>query len=94
MNALVIASEHSPVAVEIFNDCTGIETGLLRVLYNTFPNASKMEFAPPHQCDVYHSVGSPQKVKDTVGFTAQFSLEDGRKETVNWANKKSPLSSL
>lgn len=85
VRANLIASEHPNAAGKVFNVCTGVETrllDLLDVLYTLFPNASKTEFAPSRAGDIYRSVGSPQKAKDTIGFTAQTSLADGLKETV------------
>jgi UDP-glucose 4-epimerase len=87
VRANLIASEHANVAGKVFNICTGIETrllDLLEVLYDLFPTSPKTEFAAQRAGDIYHSVGSPQKALDVMGFKAQISLEDGLKEVVEW----------
>lgn len=87
VRANIVASEHPNAAGKVFNVCTGVETrllDLLEVLYDLFPNAPQTEFAAPRAGDIYRSVGSPQKALDVMGFSAQVSLEDGLKETVEW----------
>ena len=87
VRANLIASKHPDAAGKVFNVCTGIETrllDLLEVLFDLFPNAPGAEFAPPRAGDIYRSVGSPQKAKDIMGFSAQIPLEDGLKEVVEW----------
>lgn len=97
VRANLIASEHPNAAGKIFNICTGVEKrllDLLNVLYEIFPNAPKTEFASPRAGDIYRSVGSPQKAKDIMGFTVNTSLTEGLKETVEFMQKKSPVSNL
>lgn len=87
VRANLIASEHPHAAGKVFNVCTGIETrllDLLEVFFDLFPNAPQTEFTAPRAGDIYRSVGSPQKARDVMGFTAQVSLEDGLKEVVEW----------
>jgi nucleoside-diphosphate-sugar epimerase len=87
VRANLIAAEHPDAPGKVFNICTGIETrllDLLDVMYELLPDAPKPEFAAPRAGDIYHSVGSPQKAADVMGFRAQVSLVDGLKETVDW----------
>ena len=87
VRANLIASEHPKAAGKVFNICTGVETRLLHlleVLYESFPDAPKPEFAPPRAGDIYRSAGSPQKAFENLEFRAQVSLADGLKETVDW----------
>lgn len=87
VRANLIASEHPRAAGQVFNVCTGLETRLLdlvEVLYALFPNAPAPEFAAPRAGDIYRSVGSPRKARETLGFDAHVSLEDGLKEVVEW----------
>jgi len=96
VRANLAASEHPNAAGKVFNVCTGVETkllDLLDVLYEIFPDAPKTEFAAPRAGDIYRSVGSPQKALDVIGFKAQVSLADGLKETVDWMQAGSPISS-
>ncbi|MCC6569916.1 MAG: NAD-dependent epimerase/dehydratase family protein [Anaerolineales bacterium] len=92
VRANLIASEHPNAAGKIFNICTGIETrllDLLNVLYEIFPNAPKTEFASPRAGDIYRSVGSPQKAKDIIAFTATTSLTEGLKEAIESMRQQS-----
>ena len=87
VRANLIAAEHPNAAGKVFNVCTGIETRLLDlidVLYKLFPNAPSPVFEKARAGDIYRSVGSPQKAADVMGFTAQVTLEEGLKETVEW----------
>ncbi len=88
VRANLIASEHPAAAGQVFNICTGRETrilDLLDVLYKLFPNSSKPEHAQPRAGDIYKSLGSPVKAEKIIGFTAEKSLADGLKETVEWS---------
>ena len=97
VRANLIAAEHSHVAGQVFNICTGIETrmlDLLEVLYDLFPQAPEAEFSAPRLGDIYRSIGSPQKALAVMDFKAQVSLDDGLKETVEWMRIQSPISNL
>lgn len=90
VRANLIAAEHPNAAGKIFNICTGIETrllDLLDVMYELLPNSPAHVHAAPRAGDIYHSVGSPQKAADEIGFRAQVSLVDGLKEVVDWMRK-------
>ncbi|HMS00091.1 MAG TPA: NAD-dependent epimerase/dehydratase family protein [Anaerolineales bacterium] len=92
VRANLIASGHPNAAGKVFNICTGVETrllDLLEVLYEFFPNAPPTEFASPRTGDIYRSVGSPQKAKDIIGFTATASLAEGLKETIESMRQQS-----
>jgi UDP-glucose 4-epimerase len=85
--ANLIASEHPNAAGKIFNICTGVETrllDLLDVMYELLPDSPIHEHAAPRPGYIYHSVGSPQKAADEIGFRAEVSLLDGLRETVDW----------
>jgi nucleoside-diphosphate-sugar epimerase len=85
VRANLIAAEHWDAAGQIFNICTGIETGildLLDVLYELLPNSPSHEFAEPRAGDIYRSAGSPQKAADMLDFRAQISLVDGLEEVI------------
>lgn len=87
VRANLIASDHPAAAGQIFNICTGQETrilDLLDVLYKLIPNSPKPVFAEPRAGDIYKSLGGPAKARRTIGFSAETSLADGLKETVNW----------
>lgn len=87
VRANLIASEHAKAPGKIFNICTGVETrllDLLDVMYELVANAPQPEFAASRAGDIYHSVGSPQKAADVMGFRAEVSLVDGLKETIDW----------
>lgn len=97
VRANLIASEYPNAGGKIFNICTGIETrllDLLEALNELFPNAPEPEFTSPRAGDIYRSLGSPKKAKDILGFTAQTSLAEGLKETVNWMRANSLVSNL
>jgi nucleoside-diphosphate-sugar epimerase len=87
VRANLIASEHPAAAGQIFNICTGQETrilDLLDVLFELIPNSPKPVFAEPRAGDIYKSLGGPSKASRIIGFSAETSLADGLKETVNW----------
>lgn len=87
VRANLIASEHPAAAGQIFNICTGQETrilDLLDVLYELIPKSPKPVFAEPRAGDIYKSLGGPSKASRIIGFSAETSLADGLKETVNW----------
>ncbi|HSL46470.1 MAG TPA: SDR family NAD(P)-dependent oxidoreductase [Anaerolineales bacterium] len=87
VRANLIAAEHPDAAGKIFNICTGVETrllDLLDVMYELLPDSPTHEFAAPRAGDIYHSVGSPQKAADVMGFRAQVSLVNGLQEVIDW----------
>lgn len=91
IQANLLAAEHPAAPGQIFNVCTGVETrllDLLDILYELFPNAPRHIHAEPRAGDIYRSIGSPQKIMDTLGFKPRVTLAEGLKEAVeemrNW----------
>ncbi len=85
VQANLLASQHPAAPGQIFNVCTGVETrilDLLDILYELFPNAPKHVHAEPRAGDIYRSIGTPQKIKDTLSFDPKVTLAEGLKEAV------------
>jgi len=85
VQANLLASQHPAAPGQIFNVCTGVETcilDLLDILYELFPNAPKHVHAEPRAGDIYRSIGTPKKIKDTLGFDPKVTLAEGLKEAV------------
>lgn len=72
---------------EVFNGCTGIETNL-KTLAASIATLMKRELATeklaPRAGDIKHSLGSPVKASNVLGFTAKTSLEDGLATLAAW----------
>jgi UDP-glucose 4-epimerase len=88
VRANLLAAEHPAAAGGIFNICTGVGTRITDVLASLavlFPESRRPEFRPPRPGDVYHSVGSPARAADKLGFRAEVLLADGLLEAVDWA---------
>lgn len=89
--ANLMAADSPAAAGDIFNICTGKETSILDLvesLKDVFPDAPEHVFGPPRAGDIYRSVGSAQKAKDTFGFEAQAALMDGMRATAEWMKSK------
>ncbi len=89
--ANLMAADSPAAAGGIFNICTGKETSILDLvesLKDVFPAAPPHVFAPPRAGDIYRSVGSAQKAKETFGFEAQTELMDGMRATAEWMKSK------
>ena len=87
VRANLMAAENAAAAGGIFNICTGRETRILDLVESLFeivPDAPKPIFDEPRAGDIYRSVGSPQKAKETFGFEAETLLLDGMKATAEW----------
>ncbi len=85
VQANLLASQHPAAPGQIFNVCTGVETrilDLLDILYELFPNAPKHVHAETRAGDIYRSIGTPQKIKDTLSFDPKVTLAEGLKEAV------------
>ena len=85
--ANLMAADSPAAAGGIFNICTGKETSILDLvesLKDVFPDAPEHVFGPPRAGDIYRSVGSAQKAKETFGFEAQTDLMDGMRATAEW----------
>ena len=93
--ANLMAADNKAAAGEIFNICTGRETRILDLiesLAETFPDAPKPIFDEPRAGDIYRSVGSAQKAKETFGFEAETMLLDGMKATAEWMKKEESIA--
>ena len=89
--ANLMVADSPEAAGGIFNICTGRETSILNLvesLADVFPDAPAPVFGPPRAGDIYRSVGSAQKAKETFGFEAQTALMDGMRATANWMKEK------
>ncbi len=87
VRANLMAADNKSAAGKIFNICTGRETRILDLiesLAEIFPDAPNPIFDEPRAGDIYRSVGSAKKAKDTFGFTAKTELLDGMKATAEW----------
>lgn len=85
IQANLLAAEHPAAPGQIFNVCTGVETrllDLLDILYELFPNAPRHIHAEPRAGDIYRSIGSPQKIMDTLDFKPRVTLAEGLREAV------------
>ncbi len=85
--ANLLAADSSQAAGGIFNICTGRETRILDLvesLAEIFPAAPAPIFAAPRAGDIYRSVGSAEKAKETFGFAAETELPDGMRKTAEW----------
>lgn len=87
VRANLIAAEHAAAPGQVFNVCTGRRTtilDLLESLYQVLPGAPAPKHDAPRAGDLLHSVGSPAKARDLMGFVATTSLLEGLSETVAW----------
>jgi len=88
--ANLMAADSPAAAGGIFNICTGRETSILNLvesLADVFPDAPAPVFGPPRVGDIYRSVGSAKKAKETFGFEAQIALMDGMRMTAEWMQR-------
>jgi len=91
VRANLIAARHPAAPGQVFNICTGVETrllDLLEVLFDLFPDAQPPVFSQPRSGDIYRSVGDSSKADRQLGFQASMGLNQGLKETVEWARSK------
>lgn len=87
VRANLIAAAHPAAPGEAFNICTGRETRILdlvEVLDELCPGAPGPVFAELRSGDIYRSLGSPAKALSALGFSAETSLADGLKATLEW----------
>ena len=87
VQANLIAARHPGAPGQVFNVCTGRETvllDLLDVLDQLCPGSSLPTFDPPRAGDIYKSLGDPAKAAAALGYSAQTSLADGLKATLEW----------
>ena len=87
VRANLMAASSPEAAGGIFNICTGRETSILNLvesLASIFPDAPPPIFDEPRAGDIYRSVGSADKAKETFGFEAKTMLIDGMSMTAEW----------
>ncbi|HET6845324.1 MAG TPA: NAD-dependent epimerase/dehydratase family protein [Anaerolineales bacterium] len=87
VRANMVAAHHAQAPGQVLNVCTGTKTrvlDLVETLSRLLPGAPEPVFAPNRPGDIYDSVGSPVKMRETLGFSAQTSLLEGLKATVQW----------
>ncbi|HID31740.1 MAG TPA: NAD-dependent epimerase/dehydratase family protein, partial [Desulfobacterales bacterium] len=92
VRANLMAANSPKAAGGIFNICTGRETRILDLvesLTEIFPRAPKPIFAEARTGDIYRSVGSAIKAKETFDFEAETMLFDGMKKTAEWMEMES-----
>lgn len=85
VRANLMAAEAYKTAGQVFNICSGAETGLLdllEALYPLFPNAPKAKFAEGRLGDVPRSLGDPTAAAKAFDFRAETSLGAGLKKCV------------
>ncbi|MCP4139283.1 MAG: NAD-dependent epimerase/dehydratase family protein [Chloroflexi bacterium] len=91
VRANLMATSSPEAAGGIFNICTGRETSILNLvesLAEIFPEAPEPVFGPARAGDIYRSVGSANKAKETFGFEVKTALFDGMRLTAEWMKNK------
>ena len=81
-DALIAAAE-SNVELDVFNIGRGIETSvndLFKTIQAITGNSEPANYEPPRMGDVLISCSDPSKIKERIGYTAKWSLEEGLKE--------------
>ncbi len=90
VRANLMAASSPEAAGGIFNICTGKETSILNLVESlaaVFPDAPEPVFGPARAGDIYRSVGSANKAKETFGFEAKTALMDGMRLAAEWMKK-------
>jgi UDP-glucose 4-epimerase len=90
VRANIIASENPEAAGKVFNICTGMEVSLLQLLQtlsSLIPNALEPEFSDPRPGDIIRSIGDPTLAASELPFSAQTTLQEGLKRTIDWMHK-------
>lgn len=84
--ANIVAME-SDVTDEVFNIATGVKVSineLVRLLLDITESKLEPEYRPASQVFVTDRVGSPEKARRLLGFTAQTPLQKGLEELIEW----------
>ncbi len=73
----------------VFNVCTGRQTSLLDLvaaMRRVSGRDLQPTFAPPRPGDIYRSVGRPDRARQSLGFVARTSLDEGLRAVWQWVN--------
>jgi UDP-glucose 4-epimerase len=80
VQALLVVMGQESVGSHVFNVCTGKTTTLLELaaaIGRVFGQTPAIAFADARAGDIRESLGSPATARDTLGFSANFSIEEG-----------------
>ncbi|RLN94284.1 hypothetical protein BBJ28_00007672 [Nothophytophthora sp. Chile5] len=72
---------------DVFNVCTGVKSSILNVakqIVEKFGSSAAIVNVPFRSGDVKESLGSAEKAKSKLGFTAKYSFSEGIAETRDW----------
>jgi len=82
-----IVAMKSDVTDEVFNIATGVKVSvneLVKMLLDITESKLEPEYRPASQVFVTERVGSPEKARKLLGFTAQAPLRKGLEELIEW----------
>lgn len=88
VRANLMAAENPAAAGGVFNICSGQKVSildLLETLSSLLPNSPAPVFTAERKGEIHHSQGCPHLAEQVLGFSAEISLEDGLRETCQWA---------
>ena len=71
----------------VFNVCTGVAVSineLASLILNLTDSSSQRIHLDARPGDIRHSVGDTEKAKRYLGFRAEYGIEEGLKETIEW----------
>lgn len=86
VRALQLAMEQPNKNAGIYNVCTGIGHSinqLIEIIKNQLSILPKIDYQSAHVGDVMHSLGSPKKIQEALGFVPEYDLESGIKNYGN-----------
>jgi UDP-glucose 4-epimerase len=78
--ANLLAATSGAVRSGAVNICTGTPTSLnelAKILRGAFPNSPDAEYGPPRAGDIRHSLGSPARAAEELGWKPEIALEPG-----------------
>jgi UDP-N-acetylglucosamine/UDP-N-acetylgalactosamine 4-epimerase len=93
MNELAMLTQNPEAINTVFNTAYGDRTTLNQLIhclqselsnYNAKIAEVKIMYGPNRAGDIPHSLASIEKGKKILGYTPQFSLQEGLKEAVKW----------
>ncbi|OQS01822.1 UDP-glucose 4-epimerase [Thraustotheca clavata] len=85
--AVRIAMESPLNGFHAINICTGVKTTISTLashIIQAFGSVSAIENLPPRRADIKESVCNPSKATILMGFTANYTLQDGIAATYEW----------